>query len=113
MMFENLNEDIVRNLAAQFNTFPDALRVATDGFVPGDESPSFYMGYISAVMTLGSLLSEQKVAINYDVLVALASKAAILRQGLIAEEDDAAWIEKLNEWLEANYRLEKTGANRH
>ena len=112
-MLENLNEDIIGKLAAQFNTFPDVLRMATDGYVPTDESPSFYMGYISAVMTLGSLLSEQKVPINYDVLVALASKAALLRQDLIGEEGDTAWIDKLNEWLEANYRLEKTNSNPH
>lgn len=112
-MLENLNEDMVSKLAAQFNTFPDVLQIATDGYVPVDESPSFYMGFISAVMTLGSLLSEQKVPINYDVLVALASKAALLRQGMIAEEGDTAWIDKLNEWLEANYSLEKTASKRH
>lgn len=112
-MFGNLNEDIISRLAAQFSTFPDMLQTATDGYVPTNESPSFYMGYISAVMTLGSLLSEQKVPINYDVLVALASKAALLRQGLIAEEDDPAWIDKLNEWLEANYRSEKSGTHHH
>ena len=112
-MFGNLNEDIIGKLAAQFDTFPDVLRMATDGYVPDDESPSFYKGFIAAVMTLGSLLSEQKVAINYDVLVALASKAAQLRQGLLDEEESTGWIDKLNEWLEATYRTDLANSSHH
>jgi hypothetical protein len=112
-MSERLNEDIIGKLAAQFDTFPDVLRMATDGYVPGDETTAYYEGYINAVMTIGSLLSEQKVPINYDVLVALASRAAQFRQGLVADEEDTAWIDRLNQWLEANYREDRAGFNHH
>jgi len=112
-MSERLNEDIIGKLAAQFDTFPDVLRMATDGYVPDDETTAYYEGYINAVMTIGSLLSEQKVPINYDVLVALASKAALLRQGLMAEEEDTTWIERLNQWLEASYRADRAEYNHH
>ncbi|HXG93202.1 MAG TPA: hypothetical protein VNN73_12680 [Blastocatellia bacterium] len=112
-MVGKLNEDIIGKLAAQFDTYPEVLRMATDGYVATDESPEFYVGYITAVMTIGSLLSEQRVPINYDVLVILASKAAQLRQGLLTEEKDSAWIDKLNKWLDDNYRLEMAQSSRH
>jgi hypothetical protein len=47
------------------------------------------------------------------VLVALASRAAQFRQGLVADEEDTAWIDRLNQWLEANYREDRAGFNHH
>lgn len=105
-MQNRLNEDMIVKLAAQFDTFPDLLRAATDLYVPDDESPSYYKGYVSAVLTVASLLNEQNVPINYDALVALAGKAAQLRQGMLADEEDAGWLNQINAWVEASYRDE-------
>jgi hypothetical protein len=103
-MQNRLNEDMIVKLAAQFDTFPDLLRAATDLYVPDDESPSYYKGYVSAVLTVATLLNEQKVPINYDALIALAGKAAQLRRGLLEDEEDADWLNQLNAWAEASYR---------
>jgi hypothetical protein len=103
-MQNKLNEDMIVKLAAQFDTFPDLLRAATDLYVPDDESPSYYKGYVSAVLTVASLLNEQKVPINYDALVALAGKAAQLRRGMLEDEEDAGWLNQINAWAEASYR---------
>jgi thiamine pyrophosphate-dependent acetolactate synthase large subunit-like protein len=105
-MLSSLNEDMMSKLAAQFNTLPDMLRVAIGDYVPAEESPCFYKGYLSAIMMIATLLNEQKIPINYDVLVAIAGKAAQLRQQLIDEEDDNAWLDQLNAWVDANYKTE-------
>jgi hypothetical protein len=105
-MTDRLDEDMIGRLAAQFNTLPDVLQAATGQCVPVDESPSFYKGFITAMMMAANLLSEQRVPINYDVLYAIASKAAQLRQGLLAEEQDTTWIDQINAWIDANYKSE-------
>lgn len=107
-MLSSLNEDIIRKLAAQFNTLPDMLRVAIGDYVPGEESPCFYKGYITGIMMIANLLNEQKIPINYDVLAAIAGKAAQLRQQLLDEEDDTVWLDQLNAWVDANYKTEAT-----
>jgi hypothetical protein len=112
-MLGKLNEDMIGKLAAQYDTLPDIVRLAIDSYVPEDESPAFYKGYIAGVMMVASVLNEQKIAINYDVLVALAGKAAQMRQGLLAEEENIEWLDKVDAWIEASYRSESAKANRH
>lgn len=106
MTLNRLNEDTIRKLAAQFNTLPDMLKGAISDYVPGEESPCFYKGYISALLIVASLSNEQKIPLNYDVLVAIAGKAANLRQQLLDDEEDTAWLDQLNEWVVANYKTD-------
>ena len=113
MMLSRLNEDMIRKLAAQFNTLPDMLQVAISDYVPGEESPCFYKGYISALLTIASLSNEQKIPINYDVLVAIAGKAAQLQQQLLDDEEDTTWLDQLNAWVDANYKTDLTGTHRY
>jgi thiamine pyrophosphate-dependent acetolactate synthase large subunit-like protein len=113
VMLGRLNEDMIGKLAAQFDTLPDIVRLAIDSYVPEDESPAFYKGYISGVMMVASVLNEQKISINYDVLVALAGKAAQVRQGLLAEEQNVEWLDKIDAWIEASYRSEISRTDRH
>lgn len=105
-MPSSLNEDMIRRLAAQFNTLPEMLRRAIGDYVPTEESPCFYKGYVTGIMMISTLLNEQKIPINYDVLVAIAGKAAQLRQQLLDEEDDNIWLDQLNAWVDANYKTE-------
>jgi thiamine pyrophosphate-dependent acetolactate synthase large subunit-like protein len=110
-MSSSLNEDMIGKLAAQFNTLPDMLRVALGDYVPGEESPCFYRGYVTGLMMIAALLNEQKIPVNYDVLVAIAGKAAQLRQQLLEEEEDTAWLDQLNAWVDANYKTEATSTH--
>ena len=110
-MLSSLNEDMMSKLAAQFSTLPDMLRAAIGDYVPGEESPCFYKGYMTGIMMIATLLNEQKIPVNYDVLAAIAGKAAQLRQHLLDEEDDTAWLDQLNAWVDANYRTEATSAH--
>ena len=112
-MSGKLNEDMIGKLAAQFDTLPNLVRIAIDSYVPEDESPAFYKGYITGVMVVASVLNDQKISVNYDVLVALAGKAAQVRRGLLAEEADLNWLDKVDAWIEANYRLELAKTDRH
>src|SRR5256885_9456835 len=105
-MVNRLNEDMIVRLAARFETLPEMLRGATDQYVPADETPSFYKGYITGVLMITTLLSEEQAPINFEALIALASKAALLRQGLLAEEEDNYWLDQLNAWVTANYKIE-------
>jgi thiamine pyrophosphate-dependent acetolactate synthase large subunit-like protein len=105
-MSSSLNEDMICKLAAQFNTLPDMLRVAISDYVPAEESPCFYKGYATGIMTIATLLTEQKIPVNYDVLTAIAGKAAQLRQQLLDEEQDTAWLDQLNAWVDANYKTD-------
>ncbi|HEX8089533.1 MAG TPA: hypothetical protein VF762_11800 [Blastocatellia bacterium] len=107
-MSSSLNEDIICKLATRFNTLPEMLRTAISDYVPAGESPCFYKGYIAGVMMIATLSSEQRIPINYDVLAAIAGKAAQLRQQLLDEEEDTAWLDQLNAWLDANYKTEVT-----
>ena len=106
MMLSSLNEDMIRKLAAQFNTLPEMLQVAISDYVPAEESPCFYKGYITALMIIASLSNEQKIPINYDVLVAIAGKAAQLQRQLLDEEEDTTWLDQLNAWVDANYKTD-------
>jgi thiamine pyrophosphate-dependent acetolactate synthase large subunit-like protein len=112
-MLSRLNEDMIRKLAAQFNTLPDMLQVAIGDYVPAEESPCFYKGYVTALITIATLSNEQKIPINYDVLVAIAGKAAQLQQQLLDEEEDTAWLDQLNSWVDANYKTELTRTQPH
>ena len=107
-MLTRLNEDMIRKLAAQFNTLPDMLQVALSDYVPAEESPCFYKGYMTAIMLVANLSNEQKIPINYDVLVAIAGKAAQLQQQLLDEEEDTTWLDQLNAWVDANYKTDPT-----
>jgi thiamine pyrophosphate-dependent acetolactate synthase large subunit-like protein len=112
-MQSRLNEDIIGKLAAQFSTLPDVIRMATDMYVPGDESPAFYKGYVMAVMTIVGMLNEQNISLNYDALVAIAGRAAQLRQGMLAEEQDASWLDQIEAWLQASYKEDRVSSNHH
>jgi hypothetical protein len=107
-MSSSVNEDMISKLAAQFNTLPEMLRAAIGDYVPADESPCFYKGYVTGMMMVATLLNEQKIPVNYDMLVAIAGKAAQLRQQLLEEEEDTAWLDQLNAWVDANYKTEAT-----
>jgi hypothetical protein len=107
-MSSSLNEDMIRKLAAQFNTLPDMLQVALGDYVPAEESPCFYKGYMSALVMIATLFNEQKIPVNYDMLVAIAGKAAQLQQQLLDEEEDTGWLDQLNAWVDANYNTELT-----
>jgi hypothetical protein len=50
-------------------------------------------------------------AINTDVLMALAGKAAQLRQSLVTEEVDDAWLDRIDAWLDASVRSEMAKAH--
>ncbi len=112
IMVNRLNEDMIGRLAAQFNTLPDMLRGATDMYVPDDENPSFYKGYVTGVMIIAGLLNQQKVEINYEALVAIAAKAAQVRQGLLDEEANTDWLDKLDDWLRVS-QVSESGKSHH
>jgi hypothetical protein len=107
-MSSSSNEDMICKLAAQFNTLPEMLRAAISDYVPAGESPCFYKGYVVGVMMIATLSSEQKIPVNHDVLAAIAGKAAQLRQQLLDEEEDTTWLDHLNAWVDANYKIELT-----
>jgi len=107
-MLSRLNEDMISKLAAQFNTLPDMLQMAISDYVPAEESPCFYKGYISALLIVVSLSNEQKIPISNDLLIAIAGKAAHLQQQLLEEEEDTTWLDQLNAWVDANYKTDLT-----
>src|ERR671938_348593 len=80
MTVETLSEDTIRNLAAQFSTLPEAIQAATGMYLPPDKSPAYYEGYANAIVMVARMLNEMQVPVNTDVLMALAGKAAQLRQ---------------------------------
>ena len=106
MTVETLSEDTIRDLAAQFSTLPDAIQAATGMYLPPDKPPAYYEGYANAIVMVARMLNEMQVPINTDVLMALAGKAAQLRQALIEEEGDVAWLDRIDAWLDANVRAE-------
>jgi hypothetical protein len=106
MTIETLSEDTIRNLAAQFDTLPEAIQAATGMYLPAEKSPAYYEGYVNAIVITARMLSEMQVAVNTDVLMALAGKAAQLRQSLVDEEIDMAWIDRIDAWLDASMRAE-------
>ena len=106
MTVETLSEDTIRSLAAQFSTLPEAIQAATGMYLPPDKSPAYYEGYANAVVMLARMLNEMQVPINTDVLMALAGKAAQLRQALVEEEVDISWLDRIDAWLDANVRAE-------
>lgn len=110
-MSTSLNEDMICKLAAQFNTLPDMLRMAISDYVPAEESPCFYKGYVTAIMMIANLLNERKIPVNSDVLTAIAGRAAQLRQQLLDEEQDTAWLDQLNAWVDANYKIDVSRAH--
>jgi hypothetical protein len=95
MTIETLSEDTIRSLAAQFNTLPEAIKVATGLYLPPEKSPAYYEGYANAVVMIARMLNEMQMPLNTDVLMALAGKAAQLRQSLVDEEADGAWLDEL------------------
>ena len=106
MTIETLSEDTIRSLAAQFSTLPEAIQAATGMYLPPDKSPAYYEGYANAVVMLARMLNEMQAPINTEVLMALAGKAAQLRQALVDEEVDMAWLDRIDAWLDANVRAE-------
>ena len=112
MNIETLSEDTIQNLAAQFNTLPEAIQTATSMYLPTDKSPAYYEGYVNAVVMISRMLSEMQAAVNTDVLMALAGKAAQLRQSLVEDEVDNAWLDRIDAWLDANVRSETAKAHR-
>jgi hypothetical protein len=52
-----------------------------------------------------------QASINTDVLMALAGKAAQLRQSLVNEEVDNAWLDRIDAWLDASLRSEMVKAH--
>ena len=111
MTIETLSEDTIQSLAAQFDTLPDAIRAATSMYLPPEKPPAYYEGYANAVVIVARMLSEMQAAINTDVLMALAGKAAQLRQALVDEEVDSAWIDRIEAWLDASLRSELAKAH--
>jgi hypothetical protein len=111
MNIETLSEDTIQNLAAQFNTLPEAIQAATSMYLPPDKSPAYYEGYVNAVVMISRMLSEMQSGVNTDVLMALAGKAAQLRQSLVEDEGDSAWIDRIDAWLDANVRSEMAKAH--
>jgi len=106
MTIETLSEDTIQSLAAQFNTLPEAIQSATAIYLPLEKSPAYYEGYANAVVMIARMLNEMQAAINTDVLMALAGKAAQLRQSLVTEEVDDAWLDRIDAWLDASLRSE-------
>ena len=106
MNIEALSEDTIQSLAAQFNTLPEAIQAATGMYLPGDKSPAYYEGYVNAVVMMARMLNEMQASVNTEVLMALAGKAAQLRQSLVEEEVDCAWLDRIDAWLDANMRSE-------
>lgn len=104
MTIEPLSEDTIESLAAQFNTLPAAIQSATGMYLPQEKSPAYYEGYANAVVMIARMLSEMHAAVNTDVLLALAGKAAQLRQSLVNEEVDDAWIDRIDAWIDASMR---------
>lgn len=111
MNIETLSEDTIRNLAAQFNTLPEAIQAATGMYLPADKAPAYYEGYVNAVVMISRMLSEMQASVNTDVLMALAGKAAQLRQALVEDEVDTTWIDRIDSWLDANVRAEMAKAH--
>ena len=93
MTVETLSEDTIQSLAAQFDTLPEAIQAATGAYLPADKSPAYYEGYANAVVMIARMLKEMQATVNTDVLLALAGKAAQLRQTLVSEEADGAWLD--------------------
>jgi hypothetical protein len=106
MTIETLSEDTIRSLAAQFSTLPEAIQAATGMYLPPEKSPAFYEGYVNAIVMLARMVSEMEGAVNTEVLMALAGKAAQLRQALVDEETDVAWLDRIDAWLDASVRAE-------
>ena len=106
MTVETLSEDTIRSLAAQFNTLPQAIQAATGMYLPPDKPPAYYEGYANAIVMVARMLNEMQVPVNTDVLMALAGKAAQLRQALVDEEIDVAWLDRIDAWLDASVRAE-------
>lgn len=111
MNIETLSEDTMQNLAAQFNTLPDAIQAATSMYLPAEKSPAYYEGYVNAVVMISRMLNEMQAAVNTDVLLALAGKAAQLRQSLVEDEGDTAWLDRIDAWLDASLRAELAKAH--
>ena len=111
MTIETLSEDTIQSLAAQFNTLPEAIQAATGMYLPADKSPAYYEGYTNAVVMIARMLGEMQAAVNTDVLMALAGKAAQLRQALVNEEADDAWLDRIDAWLDASVRSETAKAH--
>ena len=88
-MSNTLNEDMMVKLAAQFDTLPDLLRVATDQYVPQEESPAFYKGYINAVMMLAR--NDAEAAINTLRLHLLRSKREYVLHEAVTEAREVAF----------------------
>jgi hypothetical protein len=106
MTVETLSEDTIQSLAAQFDTLPAAIQSATGMYLPSEKSPAYYEGYANAVVMIARMLTDMQAAINTDVLMALAGKAAQLRQSLVNEEVDESWIDRIDAWLDASMRSE-------
>ena len=111
MTIETLSEDTIQSLAAQFDTLPEAIQAATGMYLPADQPPAYYAGYANAVVMIARMLNEMKSAVNTDVLMALAGKAAQLRQALVNEEADDAWLDRIDAWLDASVRAETAKAH--
>jgi hypothetical protein len=111
MTVETLSEDTIQSLAAQFNTLPEAIQSATGMYLPPEKSPAYYEGYANAVVMIARMLNEMQATINTDVLMALAGKAAQLRQSLVTEEVDDAWLDRIDAWLDATLRSEMAKAH--
>lgn len=111
MTVETLSEDTIRSLAAQFDTLPDAIQSATGMYLPTDKAPAYYEGYVNAVVMIARMVNEMQVPINTEVLMALAGKAAQLRQSLVEEEVDISWLDRIDAWLDASLRAETARAH--
>src|SRR5438105_25660 len=102
MIVKSLTEDTIRSLAAQFDTLPEAVRAATGMYLPCEKPQAYYEGYASALVTIVQMLEVSQAAISNEVLIALAGKAAQIRQSLVADEEDCAWLDYIDAWLDAN-----------
>lgn len=111
MNIESLSEDTIRSLATQFNTLPEAIQAATDVYLPHEQPPAYYEGYANAVVMVARMLSEMQASVNTDVLMALAGKAAQLRQSLVDDEADTAWLDRLDAWIDASLKSETAKAH--
>jgi len=111
MTVETLSEDTIRSLAAQFDTLPDAIQSATSLYLPTDKAPAYYEGYVNAVVMIARMVNEMQAPINTEVLMALAGKAAQLRQSLVEEEVDISWLDRIDAWLDASLRAETAKAH--
>ena len=111
MTVETLSEDTIQSLAAQFNTLPEAIQATTGMYLPADKAPAYYEGYANAVVMIARMLKEMQATVNTDVLMALAGKAAQLRQSLVEDEVDTAWLDRIDAWLDASLRAEMAKAH--